>query len=346
LFTVQLPTSMKIEENLLEDLYKHISIFKLQKVLVVTGTGETSKYGTLVIEKNKNVLDDCIDHITINDNSIENVRYISDLIIQNEYTLLIGIGGGKVLDVCKYASHMCRIDFVCIPTTIAHDGIASPIAVIKFNDGVRSLGCEIPKAVLIDLDIILKSPDETKLAGIGDILSNITAIYDWKLSCNKNMDEINDFALLISDISVNSIINFQAKNLNDPLFLRELAISLVLSGLSMEIAGSSRPCSGSEHLFSHSLDLYFPNIRLPHGIKVAVGASISSYIQENRHLEIKEYLRKFGLPTSPKEAGIPDNIAIQALMLAKSTRKNRYTVLDEIELSETYFKHVLDKVNS
>lgn len=342
---INIPIYLKVETNILKNIETYLSDAQINssKILVVSGENHTAKLAEQVciqLVKNYN-----ISRIEISDNTIENVTKVNQKIIIEEYTTVIGIGGGRVLDVCKYASYTSRIDLVCIPTTLAHDGIASPIAVLKVGGKVKSLGCDVPKSVLIDLDIINKSPLISKKSGVGDILSNITAIYDWKLSGEKTGENVNDFSLMLSEISYNSIINHNCRDLNDMDFLYNLAQSIILSGLSMEIADSSRPCSGSEHLFSHALDLYNTRVNIPHGIQVAIGSVMSSYIQKQDFEKQINFLKEFQIPFSPLSAGIPNDIALSAWMNAKSTRIGRFTILDSIDYTEGFFKDVIQEIN-
>ncbi|WP_342508549.1 iron-containing alcohol dehydrogenase family protein [Sporosarcina sp. FSL K6-2383] len=341
---INIPIYLKVDTEIFNKIKNHLNEEQLDltKVLIVSGLNQTAKLAEQVYNQLRKSLN--VTHLQIEENTIENVTKINEKIILEEYSTVIAIGGGKVLDVCKYAAYTSRIDLVCVPTTLAHDGIASPIAVLKIGEEVRSLGCGVPKSVLIDLDIIRKSPIESRKSGVGDILSNITAIYDWKLSSKATNEEISEFSLMLSEIAYSSIVNHRCRDLDNMDFLYDLSKSIILSGLSMEISGSSRPCSGSEHLFSHALDIY-GETKLPHGIQVAVGSVMSSYIQKQNFEEQINFLKEFNIPYSPLSAGISDKVALTAWMNAKSTRKGRYTVLDAIDYDKEYFMNIIQEIN-
>jgi len=228
-----------------------------------------------------------------------------------------------VEDVSKYAAFISKKEFISIPTAIAHDGIASPIAVLKCDNSIKSLGCRVPSGIIIDLRVISQAPINLIKAGIGDTLSNLIAIKDWKLAHKRGKEKINDFALLLSETAVNAALNYKDKNIKNISFLQQVAESLVLSGLAMNIAGSSRPCSGSEHLISHSMDrLNKGNL---HGIQVAVSSIISSYLYNDDYKQVINFLNIFEIPTTLKELNISYDEYIDIMLNAKSTRPNRYT---------------------
>ena len=202
----------------------------------------------------------------------------------------------------------------------------------------KSIGTKLPTALFVDIDIILDSPMELIKAGIGDILSNYTAIYDWKLANEKEKDIANDFALLLSDMAFNMINNMQKEEkIKQNNFIRQLAEAIVLSGISMNIAGTSRPCSGSEHLFSHTIDRLY-NKRNLHGYQVALGAIVSAYLQNRDYKMLINLLKRYNINVSPDNLKLNYEEFINCWIHAKESRKDRYTILDEIEDKELLIK--------
>ena len=123
--------------------------------------------------------------------------------------------------------------------------------------------------------------------------------------------------------------------------LETLLWSLICSGFAMNIYGSSRPCSGSEHNFSHALDELGSNAL--HGEQVALGTVISSYLQGKDWKNILLVLKDFGLPTSASELGISKDILIKAIVNAKDVRE-RFTVLNTINIDENKAEEICKKV--
>ena len=255
--------------------------------------------------------------------------------------IVIGFGGGKVLDTAKYASFIAKAKYFCFPTTLSHDGIVSPIAVLNTEEDKRkSFGCEIPAGIIIDIDIVQKAPKLLLQSGIGDTLSNYTALYDWELAGDHDGNPIDDFAYMLSSMAFDTMFYSEEKQIKSKNFIRMLAQSLVISGLAMGIAGSSRPCSGSEHLFSHSLDENYKEINITHGMAVAMGSIASCILQKRDYHTLLDYLKDHEISIRPSNWGITEDIYVDAWLKAADTRKDRYTVLNEITLDPAELKKI------
>jgi len=176
------------------------------KAVLVTDKTIEKLYGDIVYEQLKDIFKK-VEKKIINDNLLDSSFELALFVINNDYNVIVELGGGKVLDVSKYAAFISKKEFISIPTAIAHDGIASLIAVLKCENSVKSLGCRVPSGIIIDLKIISHAPINLIKAGIGDTLSNLIAIKDWKLANKKGKEKINDFALLLSETAVNAVLN-------------------------------------------------------------------------------------------------------------------------------------------
>lgn len=273
------------------------------------------------------VKEELVDH-----NTISYAMSVAERAIATDIDCIVAMGGGKVLDVCKYASYISKKPLLSIATTMANDGIASPIAVLKRKDNKpKSLGCSIPSMLLVDTSIIQNSPIELIKAGIGDTISNYTALLDWDFAVSKGKDEMNGYAYLMSKTSLNALMKTQFSQI-EPNFIEVLGNSLVMSGIAMKFSGSSRPVSGSEHLFSHALDYYSSQKNL-HGIQVALGTVAVLKIIEHSTDEIISYLNKFDVKINPKHLGIDKETFVFCMQNATKMRSNRYTYLHESDLS-------------
>lgn len=279
----------------------------------------------------------------VKDNSIEYSMKISEKIIENDIDYLVGMGGGRVLDVGKYAAYISKIPFISVPTTMANDGLASPIAVLKKKDGkVKSLGCIMPKAIILDINFIQNSPIQLIKAGIGDTISNYMALKDWKNAYLKGKEKINNFAYLMSENALDALMKTNYTSIC-PEFIKVLANSLILSGIAMEFAGSSRPVSGSEHLFSHALDYYTDHNNL-HGIQVALGTIVMLKLLGEDYSALLEYLKKFEVEINPEKLGITKEEFILCINRASSMRPKRYTYLNEIKIDEKNLEKIYEEL--
>ena len=343
MMSYKLPYFLKIENGIINSVVDILinNDININNTLLISDEVIYDIYGKKVLEQisdNYNV-----SKRIIGKNSIQEVSDIVNFIINEDVTCIIGIGGGRPLDVSKYSASMTKRPFISIPTTLANDGLASPIAVLEdSNKKTKSLGCSVPSGIILDIDIIKSCPISLVKAGIGDTLSNLTAIYDWELDNRDNNGEINDFAKLLSSISVHSLINNNNKDIRSDEFIKLLSESLILSGMAMEIAGSSRPCSGSEHLFSHALDQINDEMKNLHGLQVALGAVISAYLQKQDYKKMIKYLRDYDIDVNPITLEIDRKKFINAFNFAKSTRPNRYTILNKINLDENEISNLYD----
>ena len=118
----------------------------------------------------------------------------------------------------------------------------------------------------------------------------------------------------------------------DGLDARVVVEALISAGVASCIAGSSRPCSGSEHLFAHALDKLAPGVGL-HGEKCGIGSIMMAKLQGQDWKEITSTLKCIGAPTDAAGINLDRDILVDALVEAQQMRPERYTVLNEAGMS-------------
>jgi glycerol-1-phosphate dehydrogenase [NAD(P)+] len=248
------------------------------------------------------------------------------------YDALVGIGGGATLDVAKHAASQTGLPLVAVATNLAHDGIASPVSSLRDGGRKASYGVQIPIAVVVDLDYVRRSPAEMRRGGIGDVVSNLTAIDDWRLAERERGEAVDGLAVTLARTAAQAILH-RDDGIEDDAFLVALAEGLVLSGLAMAMAGSSRPCSGGDHEIVHAIDDLFPDTAR-HGELAGVGALFSAHLRGDAALAagIDACLRRHGLPRTPADLGLTDAQFADAVLHAPRTRPDRYTVLEHLDL--------------
>jgi glycerol-1-phosphate dehydrogenase [NAD(P)+] len=241
---------------------------------------------------------------------------------------LIGVGGGRVIDTAKIVSYNIDRPFISIPTAASHDGIASARASVPTVDGHASLEAQPPMAIIADTGIIASAPHRLLAAGCADVISNYTAILDWELAHRVKGEPISEYAITLSKMTAEILVK------DAPLIKPHQEQSawlvikaLVSSGVAMSIAGSSRPASGGEHKFSHALDILAPGKAL-HGESCGIGTIISMYLHGGDWRSIRTSLKIIGAPTTPADLGIDNAIAVEALLMAKTIRPERFTIFD------------------
>jgi glycerol-1-phosphate dehydrogenase [NAD(P)+] len=252
---------------------------------------------------------------------------------EGSYDAVVGIGGGRTLDVAKYAAGLTGLPMVSVATNLSHDGIASPVASLEHDGRKGSYGVHVPIAVVVDLDYVRRGPPEQLRAGIGDALSNLSALADWELAERERGEQVDGLASAFARTGAESLL-YRTDDLLSDTFLTALAEALVLSGLAMAAAGSSRPCSGACHEISHAIDALFPD-RAPHGAQVAVGALFASFLRKDEQLDaVDAALRRFGVARLPADLGLSDAEFSTAVARAPATRPDRFTVLEYLELDQ------------
>jgi len=240
--------------------------------------------------------------------------------------VLIGLGGGKALDVAKYAASLAGLPYFAVPTSLSNDGFCSPQASLTLEGKRRSLPTGLPEAVVVDLAVCQRAPQTLWHSGVGDLCSKFTAVSDWKLAYEKREVPVNDLAALISDASV---FQFMANPVPDEQGIRLLATALMLNGVAMEIAGSSRPASGSEHRISHALDVSGARQRL-HGLQTGTAAYLVSSLQSGDHHDrIKELFARTGFWESVRKDPFSKEEWRIAVERAPSIKDDFYTILSE-----------------
>lgn len=265
------------------------------------------------------------------DNTRQEVARVAALAA--EHDVVVGIGGGRPIDVAKSAALVAALPVVVIPTQLSADGIASPISVIAEGPGeVTSERSALPVAVLADLTTICSAPIAFARSGVGDLLSNRTALIDWRIAESAGKEDVDDFAALLAESAQLLVEGLDLSPLAEgelpPELAKRLLDGLVLSGLAMEIAGSSRPCSGAEHLISHALDALEPGTA-PHGEQVAFGTLVATALQGGDTASVKDQLTAIGMKAPLVGFGLGAARLAEIVAYGPSTRPGRYTVLDQ-----------------
>ena len=193
------------------------------------------------------------------------------------FDAVVGIGGGRTLDVAKHAASLNGLPMVSVATSLAHDGLASPVASLMEGGRKGSYGVQMPMAVVVDLDYVRRADPELRRSGIGDVLSNLSAIEDWRLAETDRGEEVDGLAVTFARTAAMAVLH-REDGIDDDPFLAALAEALVLSGLAMATAGSSRPCSGGEHEIVHAIDHFYPGTS-SHGMLVGVAMLFTTFLR-------------------------------------------------------------------
>jgi glycerol-1-phosphate dehydrogenase [NAD(P)+] len=274
------------------------------------------------------------DWFPVSDGTIDSAVRLADDIKGKRYDAVVGLGGGKIIDVTKYAAARVGLPMVAVATNLSHDGICSPVATLDNDNGRGSYGVPTPIAVVIDLDVIRQAPVRFVRSGAGDAISNLSAVADWELSREVNGEHVDGLAAAMARTAGEAVLRHPG-GAGDDAFLTVLSESLVLTGIAMSISGDTRPSSGACHEISHAFDLLHPRRAALHGEQVGMGAAFATHLrgapEQSRHFA--EVLRRHGLPVLPEEIGFSVDEFVAAVAYAPQTRPGRFTILEHLDLS-------------
>ena len=271
---------------------------------------------------------------TVTGGSIEAAGELQAALHDRAYDALVGIGGGRTIDAAKYAATRAAVPMIAVATTLSNDGICSPVASLEHRGGKGSFGVSMPLAVVIDLDYVRAAPPRMVRSGIGDAISNLSAIDDWYLAHRERGEPVDGLAVTFARTAAEAILH-RKDGIADEDFLIALAEALVLSGMAMSVAGSSRPCSGACHEFLHAVDTLYPGTA-NHGELAGAGALFAYFLREDtsRFEQIADCLRRHDLPMTPADLGLTLDQFVTAMHHAPETRPDRYTILEHLDLDQ------------
>jgi len=322
---MQLPRDVVIGHDVIGQVPSVCEDLKLgSSALLISGKGTMGLAGERVRQALGN---DCEVKVLIAEEISPSVIHQAEK-AASDADFLIGVGGGRVIDTAKIASYNLDRQFISIPTAASHDGIASARASVPTGEGNASLEAQPPIAIIADTGIIASAPHRLLAAGCADVISNYTAILDWELAHRVKGEPMSEYAIALSKMTAEILVeNAQIIKPHMEQSARFVIKALVSSGVAMSIAGSSRPASGGEHKFSHALDRLAPGKAL-HGESCGIGTIVSMYLHGGDWRSIRTSLREIGAPTTPADLGIDDAVAVEAILMAKTIRPERFTIFD------------------
>lgn len=278
-----------------------------------------------------------VDDVEVRDNSFEEAQRI--FASAGRMDALVGLGGGKALDVAKYVGFLLEKPYYSVPASLSNDGFCSPQSSLTVAGERRSLPSRMPFAVVVDTEVCLHAPEALWWSGIGDLVAKITAVEDWRLAFHAVGTAVDDFAALLSDSTVFQLMARPERDLEGT---RLLATALMLNGVSMAVCGSSRPASGSEHLVSHAVDAISQRSRL-HGLQVGVATYLVARLQERTdHDRIAELFDRTGFWGAVERDPFVRAEWVEAIRVAPTLKQDFYTVLSR-EGSAEKLVEILDQ---
>ncbi|WP_305787318.1 iron-containing alcohol dehydrogenase family protein [Symbioplanes lichenis] len=329
--SVQTPLHIDVRRGAVADLGRILADGRISSggdVAVVVGPGQGEKIAELI----RPTLGSA-DVFTAAGGTLDAAMELGAKLRARSYDAVVAIGGGKTVDTAKYAATRYALPMVSVATSLANDGIASPVASLV-NDNIKgSYGVHIPIAVIVDLDFVENGPDRVNRAGIGDVISNISALADWELGREVRGEPIDGLAASLSRMGAEAMLTMPG-DMTDDAFVTILAEALISSGLAMAVSGSSRPCSGGCHEIIHATDTLFPDTA-SHGELAGLGALFCTFLRgdERRFGQMAACLERHQLPRTPADVGLSDDQFAEVIEFAPRTRPDRYTIIEHLAMT-------------
>jgi len=338
--SISIPVILKIGKGALESIGNCLAEEDLKDVIIWFGNGLIDLFGSRVMDSLKDAGVNVLEYQELDTVAMEDIVSLA-FSMSNKAKAVVSIGGGKVIDAGKYAAFLRGIPFISIPTSSSSDGFSSASASLLVDGKRTSVPAKLAYGILVDTEVIRTAPEKFIYSGIGDMVSKITALYDWVFEAEHGASQLNDFAVMISKKAVNSFVRTPYESIKDEIFLKELLDSLAMSGIANEIAGNSAPTSGSEHLISHALDKMLDAPQL-HGIQVGIATYIMAKVQDHRYVRVNTVLTDTGFWDYVATLGMKQSDFLKAIDMAPSIKPHRYTYLHEEKYREAAKKLVLE----
>lgn len=223
---------------------------------------------------------------------------------------LVACGSGTITDITRYNSYMTGIPFISYATAASVDGFASGTTPLLVKGFKTTCPGTAPLGIFYDASVLAAAPDSMTAAGFGDVLAKVIALIDWRLAfvtedepycpliaaivdraVEACLDLADDLAVIKTKSAENIHIDIHNSESKKARLKRDqaevlqargeacvkLMNALSLTGIAMQMMGSSRPASGSDHHISHLLEMN--DIRRHkkgslHGDKVGIGTLI------------------------------------------------------------------------
>jgi glycerol-1-phosphate dehydrogenase [NAD(P)+] len=217
----------------------------------------------------------------------------------SDHDLIVAVGSGVIQDLCKYVAYQKELPYFVVVTAPSMDGYASTGAAMITGGMKVTYSAKVPAAILADTEVLKDAPFEMIQAGYGDIVGKYSALNDWKLSNVVNGEYFCPAVYEMTMAALNRTLELAPGLVRrEEESLRALMEALVLVGIAMSYAGSSRPASGSEHHLSHFFEItgiVQGEPYLPHGIDVAYSTVLTALLRQ-KLLERPFPAKRFVLP--------------------------------------------------
>jgi glycerol-1-phosphate dehydrogenase [NAD(P)+] len=243
--------------------------------------------------------------IHLNVVSLIDVREASEaawdgLVGQVKGEVIYAVGGGLAVDTAKYLSVKTGLPLICVPTALSVDAFLTWASGVRIGGSVRYIETHPPERLLIDLDMLGAAPAFIRAAGICDVLSIATGLWDWRFAEERGQNPPETRYIPYVDSAAQAILQgsldcAEAAGRGDADGLKQLLDCLALEVQLCNLVGHSRPEEGSEHYFAYSVENTMGK-GLPHGDLVGPGIVLIAALQGQDVAPLKRALQACHVP--------------------------------------------------
>lgn len=322
---IKTPAFMKTGKGILRDIDKILEDAHLvyRKKILVT-------QDNLYLEYEQDLKLVSFDKVVIvKGGSVDEVQIVKDQCKEMD-ALIVAFGGGSVLDLVKYSASQLDMPYINVPSALSNDAVYSCVARLVKNGKKFSFGVQPPIGIVVDINIINKSPEILLYAGVADIVSNLSAIQDWLLAHNEIGEPIDELSYMLAKEAALPLLRYKKEDLHSDGLILDLVNGIVTSGLAMIVSGNTRGTSGAEHLISHAIDEYFPEKSTIHGIQVGWAQGVIAKRWRNDPYKINIFFNEMGLQEVFDEMVPWSEDEFDSLIPYAKTIRKRYTIFNHI----------------
>jgi glycerol-1-phosphate dehydrogenase [NAD(P)+] len=261
---------------------------------------------------------------------------------------VLGVGGGAAMDMAKYICWKRDVPLYLLPTIASVDAAVTSSAAVRVEGKVRYVGTAQPEVVGVDFPVVRGAPAHLNRAGVGDILSIHTALWDWKRSSERGKDDYSEEAAAASAAMLHRMIEATA-DLRD---VTENGVRLLFDLYNenndlCEQWGNSRPEEGSEHFFAYNME-HLTGQHFVHGELVCLGAYVLSHIQNNNPEWVHEFINAVGVRYRLSELDISTDAFRETLLTLKDFVEKEslfYSVINETDIDDALVDSLLNELD-
>jgi glycerol dehydrogenase len=298
------------------------------KALVLISQGGHKRIGAKIEESFKSSKASLMFDYFNGECSKNEINRLTDVVKKNGCDVVVGVGGGKIFDTAKAVAYYAGLPVVICPTIASTDAPCSALSVIYTDDGQFEEYLFLkanPNVVLMDTEIIAKSPVRLTVSGMGDAL----ATYFEARACLRSDaptcagGKVGGAAMALAELCFKTLMTEGVKakialeaGVCTEAVEKVIEANTLLSGIGFESGGLA-----GAHAIHNGFTILPECHHMYHGEKVAFG-TITQLVLEN--ISVKElntiigFCVTVGLPVTLKQLGLENPTREKILSVAKA----------------------------